>query len=441
VYSSDGLPPLALPKAPVISLPHKNQRPQEKKNQEQRPQRQQQQNQQQTEKTKGSTTAAGSPAPPSSSSSSSSSHLPEEDAFDDESSMNPAAAFEVFQGKLFVSEPARSNHGGRTTTRMMTTTSSTAETPLQRLTRLRMEVKEVEEDLKGSLLVGNPNEESNEDDDDEDNRRLFSDMTRVAHDLAKRLDDVAATGSTGGEGGDGIITGSKKLQEGLSEIVKDGVSQMKQNRNENEDKDVVVAVSGTDAVTTKDEDAAAAARLEERIARIEKVMGGISEAKDGTVLSRLESAERMTKRLDGSMLDAAAARAKVIRADLEAANKARTKLTSYSTSSNTSNTSNTMEDAKTISTLHDQMTDILQISHQLPMIVHRLTQLATLHTQASNFSARLVEVEHSANQSERLLKTLEETLDRVQVSCSDNLEVMHSNFNLLDDRMDKLAFE
>jgi hypothetical protein len=87
-------------------------------------------------------------------------------------------------------------------------------------------------------------------------------------------------------------------------------------------------------------------------------------------------------------MEQTAKKAKVIRADLEAASKAGNKLTA----------TYKKEDSKMILQLHQQMTELEGLSGYLPSLANRLQQLVGLHVQASTFLTRLETLECSANQ-------------------------------------------
>jgi len=125
------------------------------------------------------------------------------------------------------------------------------------------------------------------------------------------------------------------------------------------------------------------------------------------------------------------------RSDLEAALKARSKLSS--SASLLSSTTTATEDAKTISSLYESMKSVEVVSSQLPAIIERVHQLATLHGQAADFSTRLVAIESGVRDVERLLRSLEETLDNAEKGCIANLDIMEKNVTQLDERMKTLA--
>ena len=147
-----------------------------------------------------------------------------------------------------------------------------------------------------------------------------------------------------------------------------------------------------------------------------------------SLVNRLEALESLVKTVDSSVLDQTTTKAKVIRADLEAASKARTKLTA----------TYKKEDSKMIQQLHQQMVELEGLSGYLPSLVERLQQLSGLHVQASTFSTRLVELEKSSNQLGATVSSLESTFDQLQTNMVENVQTMEKNLKALDSRLKKL---
>ena len=96
------------------------------------------------------------------------------------------------------------------------------------------------------------------------------------------------------------------------------------------------------------------------------------------------------------------------------------------------------EDSKTITQLYDQMQSLSTLSNELPLIVTRLTDLAYLHTQASNFATTLVAAENNVTNVERMLVNFENVLDKVESGCVENLQIVEENIKGLDERMNSL---
>lgn len=123
------------------------------------------------------------------------------------------------------------------------------------------------------------------------------------------------------------------------------------------------------------------AMLEERLRRLELAMGTTSTSSDAekSIMERIHEAERLTKEVDAKQIEKLAAKAKVVRADLEAAARAKAKLASKSSSSHSAQQK---EDSQTIAALHSQLGELDGISAHLPALTVRLLELSNLHTNA-----------------------------------------------------------
>eukprot|EP00574_Skeletonema_japonicum_P011497 CAMPEP_0201716708 /NCGR_PEP_ID=MMETSP0593-20130828/2628_1 /ASSEMBLY_ACC=CAM_ASM_000672 /TAXON_ID=267983 /ORGANISM="Skeletonema japonicum, Strain CCMP2506" /LENGTH=403 /DNA_ID=CAMNT_0048206577 /DNA_START=21 /DNA_END=1232 /DNA_ORIENTATION=+ len=176
-----------------------------------------------------------------------------------------------------------------------------------------------------------------------------------------------------------------------------------------------------------------AATLEERLRKLETVLGSTATATDATsksLLERLNDAERLTKEMDVKEVDKLAAKAKVVRSDLEAAARARQKLASSSSSSRVND-----EDARTLTALHTHLVELEGISTYLPALTVRLTELATLHSNAAEFGERLNVCEEAANRSEKMLESVEKSLNKMEEGWKGNMEVVERNVNRLDEML------
>jgi hypothetical protein len=110
-------------------------------------------------------------------------------------------------------------------------------------------------------------------------------------------------------------------------------------------------------------------------------------------------------------------------ADLEAASKARSKLTSASSAA----------DNKTIIALHDQMMQLQGVSHHLPALVQRLQQLAHIHVQSAHFSSRLSTAEQGLQEMSSSVKNLQECLQKVETSMLENITTMQENMKIFEE--------
>jgi len=311
--------------------------------------------------------------------------------------INLVQAFEVFSGKIFpptmsTSSVPQNPQDGKI-----------FETPLQRLARLRMEVLELEQDFATSN-----NQES-------ESSPLGSD---VLHDLASRLS--ALSDLQNGK------SSPRSVQSELTTVVSRELRRLEQSKNSTNDNSNDTHGITYELYSTNNESSGSS--LEARMAKIEQMVGGggMNENANKSVLERLEQVEQLAKSVDVTSLDAAAARAKLIRTDLEAVAKHRSKIPLPP------------EDSKAITHLHEQMQSLSSLSKELPLVVTRLTDLASLHSQASDFASRLTGVEDNITNAERLLVNFETVMDRVEAGCVENVKIVDDNMKHLDQRMEEL---
>ena len=276
------------------------------------------------------------------------------DAILDSESMSLTDAFEVFGGRAYL-RPAggsrRSNGAAAATAAGNLVAGSAAggaatglavEPPLVRLARLSAELTELERDLASSATGGagaGPSAAgvSNEE------------LTKLARELSSRLEVMSNQhGIAPGAGGSG-----RALSDNLTRLVREELTKMEQTSAAASSDAASASESGgsggggivyelyasssTGHVgPTSAASAASEASIEERLGRIERAVGSSTAGGTGasqsslaaavaagvsgggatsgrTVLERLEEAEKMAGRVDAKALDAAAARAKVIR--------------------------------------------------------------------------------------------------------------------------------
>ena len=305
---------------------------------------------------------------------------------------NATQSFEVFSGKVY---PVKSSSGP-------TGLSAKAETPTERLARLQQEVAELEQDLS----TGAASEETPA-------------VMELLSDLKSRLQVQAGVASSAKNQAEMTLSIQQNLKQWEAQKEKSAAP-----AGGKDEAGLVYELYGGVGVPS----ASAAPSVEERLLQVESLVG-TSSGKE-SLLKRLEEMETFMKSLDAKGLEQASAKAKVIRSDLEAASKARNKLASAATFRK--------EDAKTISSLYDQMTQLEGLSDHLPALVARLQQLATLHAQSSTFSVRLTQSEKEVVQLQALVKELEGAVTKVEAGMVENVKVIEKNMQQLDERMKKL---
>jgi hypothetical protein len=331
----------------------------------------------------------------------------QDEAILDSDDISPQQAFEVFKGKVYSVQAMKT-----------TTIAKSGESPMERLARLQSEVSDLEAQFRSAASTGGRDFDEQLVELATDLRgRLMAastirlmeqeDLTRMIQGQVQALDkqpDKSSGGGGSGSGSGGTTTG------------------------------VVYELYGTKSnSTTSSTRQPPTSALEQRILKLETALGSGSgapkAASSGTTFaSRLDELETLMATVDPIKLEQASTKAKVIRADLEAASKARNKLTA----------TYKKEDSKMIQELHQQMVDLEGLSGHLPTLVQRLQQLSGLHVTASTFGTRLEELERSATNVEGTVSHLEQTMGELKVSMKHNLLAMQQNLANLDDRLKKL---
>ncbi len=310
--------------------------------------------------------------------------------------------------------------------------------------RRRLQYLKAEIDKLETTLNNNSTDNNNADDDDDKNN-----LKAMMIELNSRIDSLGMTHASS----------SQKYQEYLSRIIEKlssdslgfgGKDDLKMkllhelHREQQQEQSSTVATMISSSSTPSQREAL----LEDRLRRLEHVMGSTSTTTSTigsnnsnthkSILERIEDAERLSAQMDMNHLEKLAAKAKVIRADFEAAARAKTKLGSatatFSKSSSVTNTTAEL-DSQVISALHAQLIELDGISTSLPALTHRLLELSNLHTNAAEFSSRLSNAEMAIGRSERMLSSVEEALTKMELGWKENRDVLERNVKRLDDMM------
>ncbi|CAJ1957140.1 unnamed protein product [Cylindrotheca closterium] len=316
----------------------------------------------------------------------------------DSDDFSPETAFEVFQGKVYSTQQQQQQHG------FINRFAPKDETPLEKLARLSSEVAELEAQFKTTAST------SGKDFDEQ--------LIGLASDLSTRLQTASS---------------NRMEQDDLTRLMKQQLDSMKRKDDSSTPSAAAAAAAnaGKTGVVYELYGSAgnATTSMESRIIKLERLLGSSQNTvTHNSLVSRLEELESLVQTVDPTILESTATKAKVIRADLEAASKAKNKLTA----------TYKKEDSKMIQQLHQQMVELEGLSGYLPSLVERLQQLSGLHVQASSFTSRLGQVEKSANQIGSTLSVIEETLDKVQTNMVENVQSMETNMKSLDERLNQL---
>jgi len=345
--------------------------------------------------------------------------------------MSPQAAFEIFQGKVYnASVPSSSpvfvsSSIGDRVQHVAKEYEKSSLPPLERLARLQQEVAELETELQTTAA---------------DSGRAFDEqVVQLATDLKNRLVTASSAHVT--------------EQDELTRMIREQLQDIQTNKSGGGDQStssskdlsqtgLVYELYGnaTNSTTT----------LEERLLNLERLLGNsqqqqhstsspssslqmassssVSAAHYKSLLHRLEDMEALVATVDSVTLEKTSTKAKVIRADLEAASKARNKLTA----------TYKKEDSKMIQQLYQQMIDLEGLGSYLPSLVERLQQLSSLHQQASTFGTRLQELERGATQVEASVGQLEDGMATLQTTIAHNITAVESNMQKLDEKLSTL---
>ena len=217
-------------------------------------------------------------------------------------------------------------------------------------------------------------------------------------------------------------------QEDLSRVIKDGsLSEGMENLS--------LKGKADDGSTAKSAIGIKEAMLEERLRKLELVMGNSNNTStnngDKSIMERIQTAEILLNEVSPTQIDKLAAKAKVIRADLEAAARAKTKLASKSSSAAAGQ--HQKEDAAIIAALHTQLLELQGLSSHLPALTLRLAELSNLHSNAADFSSRLTAAEVAVGRSEGMLHNVNEALSSMETGWKDNMDRVEGNVKRLDE--------
>lgn len=320
----------------------------------------------------------------------------EESSVLDSDDIQASDAFEVFSGKVYSVKTPQSYaaHGGY------------KETPLERLARLQTETSQLETELRTTAANSG--------------RAFDEEIVKLATQLKSRLNAASSTRLPEQDELTRLIHKQLKLAQGAAaEATSTPPATSSTSSSTTSTTGLIYELYGTAQNPTTS--------TEERLTKIERLVGS-SATSHKSLLARLEELESTLARVDDKSLEQAQLKAKVIRADLEAASKARNKLTA----------TYKKEDSKTIQELHQQMTELEGLSQHLPALTSRLQQMATLHVQSASFATRLLQTEEQAGQAAASLAQLERTLEKVQSHMVENVQTVERNMKQLDERLQRL---
>jgi Dynamitin len=290
----------------------------------------------------------------------------------EDSLMTAEQAFEVFAGKLYAPNPYEKKSD-------VVDAEHSKEPPLVRLARLNREIEELGKDYQGT----------------EESIALQDQLARLQVQLQE------------------ISLAQVQKHKGLSSAISQAGQQI----------DSKTPSSPPLATTTE----RIPSQFEERLQKLERSYFGVSGSKQ-SLLDRLGKLEAM--QIDEATLERLHKRGKVIRQDLEAAAKARSKLMASVGSS--------AEDSKTITALYDQLQQSQGVAHHLPALAERLQTLAHHHSDASTRAGRFRAMEQLAQNLHQHVQSMEGALSTLEGTMQQNTTTMQVSIKALEERMQAL---
>jgi hypothetical protein len=302
---------------------------------------------------------------------------------DESELMPPEQAFQIFANKLYVANPYSNKKGSNDAAVTLPN-----ESPLVRLTRLKNELEALEKDCTSQDF------------------KLFQDP------LVKMQEQLHALSSV-----------QLQKQTGLSSSIATSVTALK---------DMNVANLTPMPASPLLSDSSNANSLNDRVHRLEKFLGGTigTSGDQGSLVTRIQALESLLSKVDDKKLDLLQKRSKVIRQDLEAAAKARSKLSS----STIGGTSSSSDDSKIITALYDGLQSLNSMSEHLPLLSSRLQALALQHSDAATRATRFKAVEYMASDLSKQVQSVEAALASLDKSMKENATLMQSNVDAIEER-------
>lgn len=328
--------------------------------------------------------------------------------------INPDAAFEVFNGKLF--------GNSRYEYSIADAMERRAENPLQRFSRLRGELDALKSDLDGMVAAEKFDASSiwavlqKETGKLVQQTRILEEhkglalatpsATSTDRELQKLLDNINKKPL---DGGFKAASGSSSSKEGSSSLSGRG------------DSDLL--------------------NLEKRIAGLESFLGHASNCADHhssasggsgnnnnqfPILDSLARLEHRVSMLDPENLEVLRARASALRAELESTTKSKGGLTTEQKA---------IEAAKKVEDLFELVHKVESVAEDLPALVIRLKTLENIHLSASTFASRLATMEAEVKNVSGDLKSNKEVMISLKAGLAENISIMQQNVKMVDKKL------
>jgi Dynamitin len=288
-------------------------------------------------------------------------------------------AFELFSGKLYFPPPGPGISAASPVVH--------SETPLQRLSRLSRELTELEQDLK-PLSAQDVETETN--------------LQSTVEALRSRLEQASASWP------------------------KYDSTQLESLLQQSQQSDVSTPNTGVQQLPSS------SAPWEARLQRLEQMVEVSSSSGDSPSLNeRLQKLEQLATTLDPTTLNQLSNKAKILRQDLEAANKARTKLLQQGSGSSSSTA-----DQVQLQQLYEAHLQIQPMIPHLPAVVQRLHGLAQLHATLSRQAQQLQACETTLQQLQTsAVPALQQSVQELEGGWQTNVAQLRENVSALEQRL------
>ncbi|GLD99679.1 hypothetical protein PINS_up008405 [Pythium insidiosum] len=383
----------------------------------------------------------------------------------DEGTMAPNQAFEVFMGKVYKpaallpSQTELQAPGAAVVASAGAASKSTGarelESPLQRYTRLVMEVKELENDL--SLLSANAAAaKQNNVVVDAAQDAEFSDIMQGLATLQLSLASMekntayqpflqAPGAPLSAAQADAVTAIQRDLTAKFFQQI-DSLKRQQQGRTtvDPTGAPIVYEIYSNGELHPVDRDAKSRVlALESRLAALEKVIGaknprelhidGIqsSAAPNADLISVVEEMEKRVGMLNEKNLDAVKTRTTALVHEL-------TLLQKLKESPGVHGALNAQADREKLQQIYEKMLRVDDVAASVPALIDRLATLKSLHDDSLDLTERTRRMEQSQTRLHELLESDATLLENMEKSLEENVAVFQRNIQALDERMTRL---
>eukprot|EP00036_Acanthoecidae_sp_10tr_P008239 CAMPEP_0182916200 /NCGR_PEP_ID=MMETSP0105_2-20130417/795_1 /TAXON_ID=81532 ORGANISM="Acanthoeca-like sp., Strain 10tr" /NCGR_SAMPLE_ID=MMETSP0105_2 /ASSEMBLY_ACC=CAM_ASM_000205 /LENGTH=374 /DNA_ID=CAMNT_0025053129 /DNA_START=21 /DNA_END=1145 /DNA_ORIENTATION=+ len=191
---------------------------------------------------------------------------------------------------------------------------------------------------------------------------------------------------------------------------------------------------------TKLADASRAAQLEERIAKLEKLLGTTSLAQASSVLkdddadiTLATAITKMSLKLDALTEEGAA----TVRDRLEAVKNHVVEVEEKNKAA--AENAEADEQMQRIDQLYQTAADLDKFSASIPTLIERLTTLKAIHEKGADFAKTVAGLENTQSKLQAMFSNDKATLEKLSATFADNMAQIEANFKATEDRMKALG--